>query len=119
MTKKREAVINTIKQALIDRRDKIIEEARRSIKSEEMQNGVHGDFVDMANYKMDSSLYIRMRDRERKLIKKINKALDKIDKDTYGICEMCGKLINIERLEIRPVADYCIECKEKQEKEEK
>ncbi len=77
------------------------------------------DPTDRASVESDRSFELRIRDRERKLIKKIKTALEKIDRGTYGICENCGKEIGIERLKARPVTTLCIECKSRQEQEEK
>ncbi len=62
---------------------------------------------------------LKLKGRERKLLKKIDDAIEKIDNGTYGICETCGEEINIRRLEARPVTTMCIECKTEQEEEEK
>jgi DnaK suppressor protein len=62
---------------------------------------------------------LRIRDREHKLIKKIKKALDRIENGTFGICESCGEEISIKRLKARPVTSQCIECKSKEEALEK
>jgi DnaK suppressor protein len=62
---------------------------------------------------------LRLKGRERKLLKKIDQALEKIEGNTYGICEACGEEINIKRLKARPVTTMCIECKTEQEEEEK
>lgn len=77
------------------------------------------DEVDLASSEADQSMNLRLRDRERVLLKKIDKALEKITKDEYGICESCGEEIDIKRLEARPVTDLCIRCKEEQEQMEK
>jgi DnaK suppressor protein len=58
---------------------------------------------------------LRIRDRENKLIKKIKAALDRIDDDTFGICEKCGEDISLKRLEVRSVTTRCINCKTKEE----
>jgi DnaK suppressor protein len=62
---------------------------------------------------------LRIRDREHKLIKKIKKALERIDNGTFGICETCGEEISVKRLKARPVTSQCIECKSKEEALEK
>ena len=62
---------------------------------------------------------IRLRDRERTLLKKINKALEKIETKEYGVCESCEEEIGVKRLEARPVTDLCIRCKEEQERVER
>jgi DnaK suppressor protein len=62
---------------------------------------------------------LRIRDRENKLIKKIKKALDRIENGTFGICEKCGEDISVKRLKARPVTTHCIDCKTKEEAFEK
>jgi DnaK suppressor protein len=73
------------------------------------------DLIDKATIETDRSFRFRMRDRENKLIRKIEKSLMKIDEGTFGICEVCGEDIAIKRLKARPVATYCIVCKNKME----
>ena len=73
------------------------------------------DFIDKATFEADRSFRLRMRDRENKLIRKIEKSLTKIDEGTFGICELCGEDIAIKRLKARPVATYCIVCKNRME----
>jgi DnaK suppressor protein len=77
------------------------------------------DLGDQATAESDRSFLLRLRGREQKLLKKIEDALERIDTGTYGICESCGERISIKRLEARPVTTLCIECKTKQEEEEK
>ncbi|MGD9124084.1 MAG: TraR/DksA C4-type zinc finger protein, partial [Desulfarculaceae bacterium] len=67
----------------------------------------------------DRNFLLRIRDRERKLISKIQDALARIDDGTYGICEVCGEDISSERLKARPVTTLCINCKKRQEAQEK
>lgn len=62
---------------------------------------------------------LKLKGRERKLLAKIDEAIEKIDNGTYGICEACGEEISIRRLDARPVTTMCIECKTEQEEEEK
>jgi RNA polymerase-binding transcription factor len=69
------------------------------------------DPVDRAAQEEEFSLELRTRDRERKLIKKIEKTLQLIEEDDFGFCKSCGIEIGIRRLEARPTADLCIECK--------
>ena len=66
---------------------------------------------DRASQETDRTLELRTRDRERKLIKKINESIDMIDSGEYGYCETCGVEIGIRRLEARPTANLCIDCK--------
>jgi len=77
------------------------------------------DEVDLASSEADQSMNLRLRDRERILLKKIDKALKKIEDGDYGVCESCGEEIGAKRLEARPVTDLCIRCKEEQEQMER
>lgn len=77
------------------------------------------DEVDLASTESDQNMNIRLRDRERILLKKIDKALAKIENNEYGICEKCEEEIGVRRLEARPVTDLCIRCKEEQERVER
>lgn len=73
------------------------------------------DEVDLASSEADQSMNLRLRDRERVLLRKVEKALSKIDEGEYGICENCGEEIGVKRMTARPVTDLCIRCKEEQE----
>lgn len=77
------------------------------------------DEVDLASSELNQSVALRLRDRERLLLQKIEMALAKIEEGTFGICEACEEAIEPKRLEVRPVAELCIRCKEAQEQEEK
>lgn len=77
------------------------------------------DPSDRASQEEEFSLELRTRDRERKLIKKINEALELIEEDDYGYCDACGIEIGIRRLEARPTASLCIDCKTLAEIKEK
>ena len=77
------------------------------------------DEVDLASSESEQNMSIRLRDRERILLRKIDKALKKIESDEYGVCESCGEEISVRRLEARPVTDLCIRCKEEQERVER
>jgi DnaK suppressor protein len=77
------------------------------------------DFMDQAAVEADRSFRLRMRDRENKLILKINQALTRIEEGTYSICEVCGGEISIKRLKARPVTTCCIGCKNKMEARER
>ena len=74
---------------------------------------------DRASQETDMSLELRSRDRERKLIKKIDESIERIDAGDYGFCEVCGVEIGVERLEARPTAELCIDCKTLDEIREK
>jgi DnaK suppressor protein len=77
------------------------------------------DPTDRASLESDRNFELRIRDRERKLINKIKKALTMIEDGTFGLCEVCGEPIDFKRLEARPVTTHCIECKTSEEEEEK
>jgi DnaK suppressor protein len=77
------------------------------------------DPTDRASMESNRNSILRIRDRERKLIFKIQEALQRLDDGEYGICEECGEEIGIERLKARPVTTLCIQCKSNQEIEER
>ena len=77
------------------------------------------DPTDRASLEADRNFMLRIRDRENKLIKKIKKALDRIETGTFGVCEKCGEDISVKRLKARPVTTLCIDCKTKEEAFEK
>lgn len=82
-------------------------------------DGTFPDPVDRAMTEANTSIELRTRDRERKLISKIEKAIKKTEDGSYGICEICDDEITEDRLLVRPETTLCINCKEEQEKEEK
>ena len=77
------------------------------------------DPTDRATLESNRNFMLRIRDRESKLIKKIKKAIERIENGTFGICESCGEDISIQRLKARPVTTQCIDCKTKEEAFEK
>ena len=77
------------------------------------------DSTDRASFETDQDIILRIRDRESKLIKKIKLALDRIEDNTFGVCEKCGEDISIARLKARPVTTLCIDCKTKEEAAER
>lgn len=108
------------RELLNERLKTLLEEAERTVTG--MTNDKDTTFpdpTDRANLETDRNFLLRIRDRERKLILKINDALARIDEGTFGICEECGAEISEERLKARPVTTLCIECKTKAEEEEK
>ena len=76
------------------------------------------DPADRANYEFERNTTLRIRDRERKLIKKIREAIQRVDDGTYNECEECSEPIGKMRLDARPVTTLCIECKQAQEQKE-
>ena len=97
----------------------LLEEAGKTVSEMTADNTNFPDPNDRATQESDRTFELRIRDRERKLINKIKEALDRIDEDTFGICEMCGEEISEARLKARPVTTLCIDCKTEQEKKEK
>lgn len=83
------------------------------------QTGNIPDPNDRATMESDRSFELRIRGRERKLMEKVEEALTRIDDGSYGVCAGCGNEIAIKRLQARPVAKYCIDCKTRQEQREK
>eukprot|EP01029_Cantina_marsupialis_P026797 TRINITY_DN72900_c0_g2_i1.p1 TRINITY_DN72900_c0_g2~~TRINITY_DN72900_c0_g2_i1.p1 ORF type:complete len:127 (-),score=9.90 TRINITY_DN72900_c0_g2_i1:52-432(-) len=77
------------------------------------------DPADRATAESDRAFTLRIRDRERKLIKKIRSAITRLDEGSFGVCDECGEDIGIARLEARPVTKLCINCKSKQEEDER
>ena len=100
----------------------MLEEAKQKGDStiEELTDSNEGfaDPADRATAEADRAFTLRIRDRERRLIRKIQSALQRIDDGTYGICDECGEEISIPRLKARPVTRLCINCKAKQEEDE-
>lgn len=77
------------------------------------------DLGDQASAVTDQNFMLRLKEREQKLLKKIDEALERMANGTFGVCESCGGEIGIKRLKARPVTTLCIECKTKQEEDEK
>jgi DnaK suppressor protein len=100
-------------------RDELFDESSRTVHAMQDETINHPDPNDRATQETDRSLELRTRDRERKLIKKIDESLGHIDSGEYGFCENCGVEIGIKRLEARPTATLCIDCKTLDEIREK
>ncbi len=116
MTKKREAYF---KKLLTKRLDDLLVEANKTVTGMTDQGENFPDPTDRATLESDRNFTLRIRDRERKLIAKIKNALDRLDNGTFGICDECGEEISDKRLKARPVTTLCINCKKKQENQEK
>ncbi|MCL7487636.1 MAG: RNA polymerase-binding protein DksA [Desulfobulbaceae bacterium] len=114
-----EKQILKFKDQLEEMKEKIINDVEQTLSEMTTQNGNIPDPNDRATVESDRNFELRIRDRERKLMNKIEEALGRIDEGTYGICEGCGEDIAEKRLEARPVAKFCIDCKTKQEQREK
>lgn len=106
-----EAQLEHFKKILDAWRIQLREEVDRTVSHMKDEAANFPDPVDRAAQEEEFSLELRTRDRERKLIKKIEKTLQLIEEDDFGFCKSCGIEIGIRRLEARPTADLCIECK--------
>lgn len=106
-------------QILLAWKRELMEEVDRTVHHMQDESANLPDPNDRATQEEEFSLELRTRDRERKLIKKIDKMIERIDKDDYGYCDDCGVEIGIRRLEARPTATLCIDCKSLQEIKEK
>jgi len=104
---------------LTKRLEDLVAEAVKTIGDMSDEKETFPDPTDRASLESDRNFLLRIRDRERKLITKINEALERIEAGTFGICEMCGEDISDERLHARPVTTLCIDCKTETEEKEK
>lgn len=114
----REKKIQEIKRKLIQQKEDLLSEAGVALNALPDET-LFPELGDQASAEIDRNFMLRLKGRERQLLKKIDEAIEKIDTGTYGICETCGEAINIKRLDARPVTTMCIECKTEQEEEEK
>ena len=99
------------RQILLDWKQQLMEEVDRTMGHMQDEAAHYPDPADRASQEEEFSLELKARDRERKLIRKIDNTLDLIDQDDYGYCESCGVEIGVKRLEARPTATQCIDCK--------
>jgi len=100
-------------------KDEIAEESKATIAALQEENNNHPDLTDRASSESERSLELRTRDRQRKLVAKIDAALRRIEEGTYGYCEETGEPIGLKRLDARPVATLSIEAQEAHERNEK
>ena len=107
------------KNLLLAWKTELMEEVDRTMSYMRDEAANFPDPADRASQEEEFSLELRTRDRERKLIKKIDKTIEQIDADDYGFCESCGVEIGIRRLEARPTATQCVDCKTLSEIKEK
>jgi DnaK suppressor protein len=117
--KQKQEKMKTYKTMLTQKINELLNEAGKTVS--EMTNGKENypDPNDRASLESDRNFELRIRDRERKLIMKMQEAIKRIDDGVFGICEVCGGPISEKRLMARPVTTLCIDCKTKQEKLEK
>ncbi len=114
-----DAQMNHFRLILKAWRNQLRQEVDRTVHHMQDEAANFPDPVDRAAQEEEFSLELRARDRERKLIKKIEKTLKRIEDDDFGFCDTCGIEIGIRRLEARPTADMCIDCKTMAEIKEK
>jgi len=107
------------RKVLLAWKAELMQEVSRTMHIMQDETANHPDPNDRASQETDMSLELRNRERERKLVKKIEEAVAKIDADDYGYCENCGVEIGVQRLEARPTATLCIDCKTLDEIREK
>ena len=106
------------KQKLINWKETLLKGSTETILNLKEDKEVSGDFADIASAESTKSIELRTRDRERKLISKIDEALKRIENNTYGYCEVTGKPIGLKRLEARPIATLSIEAQQMHENQE-
>jgi len=107
------------KNLLNQQLNELLNEVNKTVSDMSYDNENMPDPSDRATLESDRNFTLRIRDRERKLIGKIKDALERIELGTFGICESCEEDISEQRLKARPVTTLCIDCKKKQEDEEK
>lgn len=100
---------------LLDWRRELLADAERTVDGMAGSKETFADPSDRASLESSRNAMLRIRDRERKLLTKIDEALERIDDGTYGVCEACGEAIAVERLVARLVTTMCIECKAAEE----
>lgn len=104
---------------LMEWKDEILREARETLQHLQDESQNHPDIADRASSETDRAIELRARDRQRKLIAKIDSALQRIDDGTYGYCEETGEPISLKRLDARPIATLSIEAQERHERRER
>ena len=107
------------RQKLTAWRNEILEQTRVTLAGLHEDNSQHADITDRATSETDKALELRARDRQRKLVAKIDSALSRLDDGTYGYCEETGEPIGLKRLEARPIATLTLEAQERHERREK
>ena len=113
------ANLEYFKALLAERLEELLNQAENTVSGMTAHKESFPDPIDRSSLETDRNFMLRIRDREHKLIKKIKKALERIEDKSYGICEKCGEDIGIDRLKARPVTTQCIDCKTKEEASER
>ena len=107
------------RRKLIGWRDELLRESRETLTTLQSENENHPDIADRASSETDRAIELRARDRQRKLISKINSALSRLDDGSYGYCEETGDPIGLRRLDARPIATLSVEAQERHERRER
>jgi DnaK suppressor protein len=107
------------KQKLLNWKEEILRESRETLSHLQSETENHPDIADRASSETDRSLELRTRDRQRKLISKIDEAIRRIEDGSYGYCEETGEPIGVARLEARPIATLSLEAQERHERRER
>ncbi|MFO7727023.1 MAG: RNA polymerase-binding protein DksA [Desulfonatronovibrio sp.] len=110
--------IEYFKAMLKTMREDIQQEGENTIENMTEDREMHADPADRASAESERAFILRLRDRDRKLIQKIDQALQRIEEGSFGVCDECGDDIAIPRLKARPVTTLCIKCKSRQEQAE-
>ena len=107
------------RRKLLEWRDELVRESTQTLQHLQQDSLQEADLADRASVESERSLELRTRDRERKLLSKIDDALERIQDGTYGYCEETGEPISLSRLDARPIATLTIEAQERHEKRER
>ncbi|WP_040485030.1 RNA polymerase-binding protein DksA [Lutibaculum baratangense] len=107
------------RKKLLSWREDILRESRETLQQLQSENQNHPDLADRASSETDRAIELRARDRQRKLIAKIDAALKRIEDGTYGYCEETGEPIGLKRLDARPIATLSLEAQERHERRER
>jgi DnaK suppressor protein len=107
------------RRKLLDWRDEILRSTKETLEHLQNDSEQHADIADRATSESERALELRARDRQRKLISKIDEALARIDDGTYGYCEETGEPISLKRLDARPIATLSVEAQERHERRER
>jgi DnaK suppressor protein len=107
------------RRKLLTWREEILRSTKETLAHLQAESAQHADIADRATSETERALELRARDRQRKLIAKIDAALERIDEGTYGYCEETGEPISLKRLDARPIATLSVEAQERHEKRER
>ncbi|MFZ9502612.1 MAG: RNA polymerase-binding protein DksA [Beijerinckiaceae bacterium] len=107
------------RRKLLAWKEEILRESRETLVALQSENENHPDIADRASSETDRAIELRARDRQRKLIAKIDSALQRIEEGVYGYCEETGEPISLKRLDARPIATLSVEAQERHERREK